>query len=311
MYIISYPDYFGDYIMPDVDIGLLRTFMMLAETQNFTRTAERVHRSQSAVSMQIAKLEEQLGSSLFERDKRNVRLTLDGEKLRSYASQMVSLSDNLINGFAEPEVEGNVHFGSPEDFATNYLPDILSEFVKAHPRVTIDVNCDLTLPLIKDFEKNKYDLIVIKQEPGKIHAGAMPLWREQLVWVGSDPGERDYTFKRIVKKYCKDGAVLPLVLSPAPCVYRQEALNALDKAGVPWKVVYTSPSYAGATAAVRAGLGFAVFPRNMVSAELTFLEQARGWPRLKDAEICLLAKSKLTPVIQSLATFIQDRISYN
>lgn len=297
--------------MYDVDISLLRTFIILADTQNFTRTAERIYRSQSAVSMQIAKLEEQLGCSLFQRDKRNVRLTIDGEKLRSYASQIVNLSDNLLSSFNEDEVEGNIVFGSPEDFATNYLPYILSDFVKAHPRITLDVNCDLTLTLINDFEKKKYDLIVIKQEPGKIYPDATPLWREQLVWVGSNPEDRDFTFRKLVKKYCKDNTPLPLVLSPAPCVYRQGALDALDKAGVPWKVVYTSPSYAGASAAVRAGLGFTVFPRNMVSDELIFLEQSRGWPKLKDAEICLLAKSKLNPAIESLATFIQDRISYN
>ena len=134
--------------MYDVDISLLRTFIILADTQNFTRTAERIYRSQSAVSMQIAKLEEQLGCSLFQRDKRNVRLTIDGEKLRSYASQIVNLSDNLLSSFNEDEVEGNIVFGSPEDFATNYLPYILSDFVKAHPRITLDVNCDLTLTLI-------------------------------------------------------------------------------------------------------------------------------------------------------------------
>ena len=297
--------------MNDVDIGLLRTFIILAETQSFTRTAERVHRSQSAISMQIAKLEEMLDCALFERDKRNVRLTLEGEKLHSHASKIVNLSDRLFDRFVEPDVEGNINFGSPEDFATFYLPGILADFVKAHPRVTLDVNCDLTLSLIKGFEKKKYDLIVIKQEPGRIHSGAIPLWREQLVWVGCEPKDRDKTFKRTIKKYISDGNALPLVLSPAPCVYRQGALQALDKAGIPWKVVYTSPSFAGATAAVRAGLGFTVFPRNMVSAELIPLEHERGWPKLKDAEICLLADPKTTPAIDSLVAFIRDRISFN
>ena len=170
--------------MQDIDIGLLRTFVVLSETRNFTRTADRVHRSQSAVSMQIAKLEELLGCTLFERDKRNVHLTPEGEKLRSYATQIINLSDSLLSRFRESEVEGNINFGSPEDFATFYLPDILSEFVRAHPHVTLNVNCDLTLTLIKDFEKKHYDLIIIKQEPGNIYHDAKPLWREQLVWTG-------------------------------------------------------------------------------------------------------------------------------
>ena len=297
--------------MRDIDIGLLRTFIILAETQNFSRTADRVHRSQSAVSMQIAKLEELLECCLFERNKRSVRLTSDGEKLRSYAIQIISLFDSLISQFREPEVEGSINFGSPEDFASYYLPDILSDFVHSHPRVVLNVNCDLTLSLIKDFEKNKYDLIIIKQEPGNIYHGAKPLWREQLVWAGSDPKDLSRTFKKSADKYYKESGYLPLVLSPPPCVYRQRAIEALDKTGIPWKVTYTSQSFAGSIAAVKAGLGITVFPRNMLPETLIPLESQRGWPKLKDAEICLLAKPKITLAAQTMIEFIRNRIAYN
>ena len=296
--------------MQDIEINLLRSFIILAETQNFTRTAERVHRSQSAVSMQIAKLEEILDCSLFDRDKRNVRLTIEGEKLRSYASQILTLSDSLIDRFDGSEVEGNINFGSPEDFATFYLPSILADFVKAYPRIMLNVNCELTLSLIKEFEKKRYDLIVIKQEPDKIYKNAITLWREQLVWAGGNVSDRDSSFKSIVKKHSRSCGVFPLVLSPPPCVYRQGALDALDKLSIRWKIVYTSPSFAGARAAVKAGLGYAVFPRKMIADELVVLEQSRGWPKLKDAEICLLAKSNLSPATETLVSFIRDRISY-
>ncbi|NIQ14883.1 MAG: LysR family transcriptional regulator, partial [Candidatus Dadabacteria bacterium] len=250
---------------------------------------------------------------LFERNKRNVRLTPDGEKLRSYASQLISLSDNLISQFKEPDVEGNINFGSPEDFATYYMPDILSDFVHSHPKVVLNVNCDLTLTLIKDFEKKKYDLIIIKQEPGNIYHGAKPLWREQLVWASSDPKDLSRTFKKSVNAYCKDSGYLPLVLSPPPCVYRQRAIETLDRIGVPWKVTYTSQSFAGSIAAVKAGLGLGltVLPRNMLPETLIPLELQRGWPRLKDAEICLLTKSKITPAAQTMIEFIRNRISFN
>ena len=297
--------------MQDLDIGLLRTFVILSETQNFTRTAERIHRSQSAVSMQIAKLEELLECSLFERDKRNVRLTVEGEKLRNYASQIINLSDSLLNQFKESEVEGNIRFGSPEDFATFHLPDILSDFVHTHPQVTLNVNCDLTLTLIKDFEKKQYDLIIIKQEPGNIYRDAKPLWREQLVWAGGDPEDLNRTFKQSIRKYFRDGDYLPLILSPSPCVYRQRAIETLDNAGIPWKVIYTSQSYAGTIAAVKAGLGLTVLPRNMLPETLIPLEPQLGWPRLKDTVICLLAKSKKSPATQVMITFIRNRISYN
>ena len=297
--------------MQDLDIGLLRTFVVLSETQNFTRTAERVHRSQSAVSMQIAKLEELLGCSLFERDKRNVSLTAEGEKLRNYASEIINLSDSLLNKFRESEIEGSINFGSPEDFATYYLPDILSDFVRTHPHVTLNVNCDLTLTLIKDFEKKQYDLIIIKQEPGNIHRDAKPLWREQLVWAGGDPEDLNRTFKQSARKFFRDGDYLPLILSPAPCVYRQRAIEALDKSGIPWKVIYTSQSFASTIAAVKAGLGVTVLPRNMLPEALIPLEAQRGWPRLKDTVICLLAKSKLSPATQVMITFIRNRIAFN
>ena len=297
--------------MYDIDTSLLRTFIVLAETRNFTRTAERVHRSQSAVSMQIAKLEELLECSLFERDKRNVRLTHEGEKLRSHANQIVQTSDKMFNEFSNTEVEGNVHFGSPEDFATFYLPGILADFIKVNPRVTLNVNCDLTLSLINEYEKKLYDLIVIKQEPGNLYPGSVPLWKESLVWVGGDTSDRSITFKKTVKNYINDQNALPLVLSPSPCVYRQRALEALDKQGIPWEVVYTSPSFAGTCAAVRAGLGFSVIPRNMVENNLFPLETERGWPKLKNAEMCLLAGSKANPAVNSLIEFIQERISYH
>jgi len=295
--------------MNDIDIGLLRTFIILSETQSFTQTAKRVYRSQSAVSMQIAKLEESLDCTLFVRDKRNVKLTIDGERLRNHATKIVSLSEELINQFTEEEVVGNINFASPEDFATNYLPDILADFVKSQPKITLNVNCDLTLNLIKDFENEKYDLIVIKQEPGRAIKDAKPLLREELVWVGQDPNVQQMTFLKTRKKVEKKFGYFPLVLSPAPCVYRKEALEALDKAGVNWKVVYTSPSFAGATAAVKAGLGFTVFPRQMIPQNLVAYESSRGWPKLKNAEICLLAKQESSSAIESLIDFINERIS--
>lgn len=293
--------------MQDLDTSLLRTFLILAETHHFTRTAERIGRSQSAASMQIAKLEEVLGCRLFERNKRNVMLTSDGEKLLGYARQIVALSDALMNRFREPEVEGQIRFGSPEDFATFYLPDILASFTQSHPRVVLNVNCDLTLSLIRGFEEDAYDLIVIKQEPGNLYRGSEALWRERLVWVGGPELQADGEFS----SYTRQVAPLPLVLSPAPCVYRARATEALNQTSVPWKIAYTSPSVAGAVAAVRAGLGVTVLPRKMVPQNLLPLEHEQGWPLLQDAEICLLARRQSNPAIEALSGFIQQRINFN
>lgn len=293
--------------MYDIDTSLLRSFTVLAETRSFTQTAERIGRSQSAVSMQIAKLEELLDVQLFQRNKRNVRLTADGEKLLSYARQIVSISDSLINRFREPDIEGEIRFGSPEDFATFHLPEVLASFAASHPRIALNVNCDLTLSLIKGFEKKSYDLIVIKQEPGNLYQGAQALWRERLVWVSERRNNKTVPLRQIMKE-CQP---LPLVLSPSPCVYRARATEALDKAGVVWKVAYTSPSFAGTIAAVKAGLGYAVLPRKMVPPDIFPLENEQGWPKLKDSEICLLARDDRNPAVSALSDYIRQRISFN
>jgi DNA-binding transcriptional LysR family regulator len=293
--------------MHDLDICLLRTFLTLVETKNFTRTAKKIGRTQSATSMQIARLEEILGCRLFVRDKRNIHPTPDGEKLLGYARQLVELNDAMIHRFREPDVKGSVRFGSPEDFATFYLPGILAQFTQHHPLVGLNVQCDLTLSLIRDFDKNKYDLIIIKQEPGHLHPGAQPLWRERLVWAGGNRAEKSTRFSTLIRSR----GTLPLVLSPPPCVYRQRALDALDHAGVRWKTTYTSPSIAGTTAAVKAGLGYTILPRNMLPTDLVPLETEHGWPKLHDAEMCLLSRPDGNSATKALAEFIREHVDYN
>jgi DNA-binding transcriptional LysR family regulator len=197
----------------------------------------------------------------------------------------------LVERFTGDEIAGVVRFGSPEDFASAYLPDILGVFAAAHERVELHVACSLTLPLIAEFEAGAQDVVIIKQDPGKGHVMARPLWREALVWVAA-------------RQIALSG-VVPLVLSPAPCVYRSRALAALDAGGVAWTGVFTSPSFAGCTAAVRAGLGVTVMPRAMVPAGLAVLE---GWPELAEAEIALLCAPQPGRAVAALAGFIADQV---
>jgi DNA-binding transcriptional LysR family regulator len=278
--------------MHDVDTQLLRTFVSLAETHSFSRTAGRVGRSQSAVSGQLAKLETALGVRLFARDTRNVALTPEGERLLPDARAMVSQADAMLARFRAPDLAGLVRFGSPEDFASFYLPDILGVFAAAHPAVELHVTCQLTLPLIAEFEAGEHDLIVIKQDPARPHPGARTLWRERLIWATAP----QFNIAR---------RPVPLVLSPAPCVYRARALGALQAAGWDWIGVYTSPSFAGAIAAVRAGLGATVMPEAMVPPGLVVQD---GWPALAEAEIALLAPQRPSPAVAALASFVMDKV---
>jgi DNA-binding transcriptional LysR family regulator len=283
--------------MHDIDTALLRTFAVLAETLSFSRTGERIGRSQSAVSGQIRRLEDLLGRRLLARDTRNVALTADGERLLAHARQVIAAADALLERFRTPEIAGTVRFGSPEDFATAWLPDILAAFARAHPAVRLTASCALTLPLMEDFAAGRLDLVVVKQDPGRRHPGARPLWREELVWVAA-PGR--------AAAPADAGAPLPLVLAPAPCVYRLRATRALDAARLAWREAFVSPSFAGQAAAVRAGLGYAVMPRGKVPDGLAVLD---GWPAPEAAEIALLAPARPAPAVAALAAFVAGHVA--
>jgi len=231
----------------DLDTAVLRSFRTLAETGSFTRTAERVGRTQPAVTQQIRRLEAVLGHRVVVQGKR-VALTAAGETLLGYARQILDLADSASAALAGPGDGGEVRFGSPEDIATFFLPEILARFTRRHPAVLLQTTCALTLDLLKGLGRRSYDVVVIKQEPHAIHPGAVPVWRERLVWVGpAEPG------------VFTPGPPLRLALSPEPCVYRARAVAALagagkagpgkEGAGLAWSIVYTSPSLAGVAAA--------------------------------------------------------------
>lgn len=286
-----------------LDLGLLKTFITVAETQSFTRSAALIGRSQSAVTQQIHKLEESLGGALLVRGKRSVTLTPRGERLLGFGRKLLLLHEQMLTDMREGETTGEVRFGSPEDFATHYLPGILKRFTETHPRITLAVNCELTLTLIEAFARGEYDLIILKQEPGSLYPGAQPLWREPLVWAGLPD-----CFAGLQSKTTD---TVPLVLSPAPCVYRQRTLEALAGAQIPWRLTYTSPSLAGAIAAVRAGLGLTVLPRKIVPDDLRAVARNAVLPQLNDTQICLLMRPHPSDAVRAFADYVAAALPHD
>jgi DNA-binding transcriptional LysR family regulator len=280
----------------DLDTAVLRSFRTLAETRSFTRTAERVGRTQPAVTQQIRKLEAQLGEALVVRGQR-IALTAAGETLLGYARQILDLADSAAAALKPTADAGEVRFGSPEDIATFFLPDILARFVARHPAVRLQTTCALTLDLLKGLGRRSYDVVVIKQEPRSIHPGAVPVWRERLVWAAAAD--------------MPPGPTLPvrLALSPEPCVYRARAVAALSAAGAPWSIVYTSPSLAGVAAAVRAGLGVTVLPRTMMPPGLAPMPAGR-LPALADTVVCVATRAGAPPAAQAFARFVADAFGH-
>lgn len=266
---------------PHIDLDLLRAFATVAETGNMTASAARLFRSPSAVSLMIKRLEDHMGLKLFERAHRAVRLSAAGEQLLGHARKLMAAHDAMLDEMAEPALQGVIRLGTPEDFATSYLPDVLARFAKSHPRVALEVSCDLTLNLIETFSRGEFDLVLIKREPAGPESGVR-VWREPLVWAAASG-------------FDLEGAMqLPLVVSPSPCVYRARAVGALDRAGLGWRIAYTCASLAGSQAAVRAGLGVTVLPRDMVPPDLVVIDDAARLPDLHDTEIALLSASGLS-----------------
>ncbi|MFO0958113.1 MAG: LysR family transcriptional regulator [Isosphaeraceae bacterium] len=272
-----------------VDTLQLRSFIAIADSGTFVRAAAAVNRTQPALSLQVKKLEDQLGCALFDRGGRKVVLTPQGEIFLGYARRMIQLQGEAYSRLKEPDVEGEIRFGTPEDFATHYLPDVLARFRQHHPRVRLRVACDLTLNLMEGFHRGDYDVILAKRDPQRVKGGTK-VWREPLVWAAAD--------------CCPTEEPLSLVLSPQPCIYRARALAALDRAKRSWRLGYTSPSLAGTLAAVKAGLGVTVLPANMIPAGIHPVRAELKLAELADAEIALLKRDDLSKAAQLFADHI-------
>jgi DNA-binding transcriptional LysR family regulator len=274
------------------DLDLLRAFVAVADSGGFTRAAERVGRTQSTISLQIKKLEDNLGHQLLQRDGRQLMLTPVGEILIVYAKRILQLAEEAAARVSEPEISGTVRLGTPEDFASFYLPQVLATFANAHPGVTLDVTCNFSFHLLDGFARGEFDLVLVKREP-QGPQGGIAVWRDVLVWVGSP-------------KYVIDPEQpVSLVLAPAPDVYRKRALAGLESVRRPWRVVFTSPSSEGLQAAVRAGLGITVLSKDMVPEGFVILDARHGLPILPDTEIALYrAPGRLSQAAELLTEHI-------
>ncbi|MEO1197902.1 MAG: LysR substrate-binding domain-containing protein [Pseudomonadota bacterium] len=277
--------------MHALDTDQLRTFLAIAEEGGFTKAADRVHKTQSAVSMQIKKLEDQLGRTLFAREGRSVRLTSDGQRLRDFASRILHLNDQAIAMFHGPDMVGQIRLGLPDDYVDRLLPKVLASFDRAHPGIEIEVFCESSTCVLKRIREGRLDVGILTQ--GDSQGLARPIRREQLLWVTS---ESDCPHER---------PVIPLALGPQTCSWRTNATRALTAAGLDWRIAYTSASAAGTASAVCAGLAVSVMPESGLKAGMRVLTEADGFPMLDPCEVGFIRADHSTAEIFSC---IEDHI---
>ena len=280
--------------LPNLEIDQLRSFVAVAESGGFTAAAARVARTQSAVSMQVKRLEETLGRRVLERSSRAVALTPEGRLLLDYARRMLALNDESVRRIASPPLAGRVRLGITEYFVPNDLARILARFAAAHPGVSLEVRMGLSRDLREDLRAGRLDAAFVRAEgPG---AAGDILWREAQCWVAADAWEED----RAVP--------LPLVALPAPCVLRKFALEAGGRRRAGVRVAYTGSSMASVQAAVVAGLGVSIVARSSVLEGMRVL-QGRAWPDPGALEVTALAGKGAAPeVLAALGTVARQEL---
>ncbi len=274
-----------------IDSEVLRTFVAIAEEGGFTRAGAKVNRTQSAVSMQMKRLEEDiLQRQLFVRDGRQMQLTAEGQVLLGYARRILKLHSEVFSTLREPHMVGSVRIGTPDDYAMRYLPGILSRFAQAYPLVQVDVHCESSTQLLT---RKDLDLTIVTREPG--HEVGQLLRQERFVWAqarGFSPNEQK---------------PMPLAMFNTDCFCRAWACNALDAAQIAYRVAYSSPSLSALMAVVSAGLAVTAQIQSLITPDLCILGSAEGLPQLPLANVMLVRnRQSQNAVTETLAEHIAE-----
>ena len=278
-----------------LEIDLLRSFAVIAEVRALSRAAERIGRTQSALSQQMKRLEDIVDQPLFQRTGRGVVLTNPGERLLVHAQRILRLHDEAMADLCGTGLSGSIRFGCPDDYAAVFLPSLLRQFSSQHPHALVEVVCGPTPRLREQLEKRALDLAMISLPDDGTNADIIR--REQLVWVGC-PGMD-----------CAHFDPLPLALSDPDTLDHIAACDALHRAGRAYRIAYASSSLAGLTALVRSGQAFAVITRTAVPPDLDVLDADAGLPPLPGVGITLMfERARPSPLTAAFAEHIRLKL---
>lgn len=282
------------------DLDALRSFVLGAELGSFAQAAERLARSTSAVSAQLKKLEDQAGQPLVRRQGRGLTLTDAGETLLDYGRRLLELNDEAATAVRGDVLSGAIRLGLQEDFGESLLPGLLGQFARAHPHVRIEVCIARNAELIKRVAGGLLDL-ALAWDAGQSLPLAEPLGHTPMRWIGAQH----------VWIEPPPGEPLPLVMLEAPCLMRSAATAALDRAGLPWRMAFTSASLAGIWAAVSAGLGVTLRTGLGLPATVRPLLPAdTGLPVMPTLGLQLLhAEAHASAQVQRLASLLRESMA--
>ncbi len=267
----------------NLDLGVLRSFLLIAEGNSFAEAADIVGRSPSAVSLQIQRLEDDLGTKVLRRNNREVALTLAGERLLGFARRLIAVNDEAVLAFRSGDATARpLRVGTTQDFAEAALPEVLRRFSLEHPGVELALRVDRSASLIEAVHAGEVDVAIAIRRDDPLERGS--LTETPMIWIGRDgaelPTERP----------------VPLVLFDPPCSFRSVGIDALAAAGRPYKMVLTSPSLSGLRSAVEAGLGITVRTRHLLGPGLADLTERCRLPRLPRVVFSLYVRTDDAPL---------------
>ena len=277
---------------PDLDLDLLRCFVLVAEARGFTAAGEALGLTQSAVSLRIKRLEEVVRRPLFDRTTRAVALTRDGETLLGYARRLLALNDEAVRRLAAPPVAGSLRLGVADHFVPRSLAPILARFARTYPEVRLEVEVGRSHELRAKQVAGSLDLVLGKRRDGE--TTGTPIWTEQVVWAAAP----DWA--------APESRPLPLALLPEGCLFRERALAALGRAGLAFETVFTCDSLLGLAAAAQAGFALTVLGRSGFPPGLV---EVPGLPALGAVEMAVFGDpAGRHPVVEPLIGFIRDSL---
>ena len=278
-----------------LDLDQLQTFIMIADTGSFTRAAEEVHRTQSAVSMQMRRLEERIGKPLFEKHGRSNRLTEEGERLLTYARRLIHLNRETLAAFDDRRLEGTIRIGTPDDYADRFLPEIMARFARSNPRVELTVICEPTFNLVEHIKRGHLDLALVTHDDSRGQSEVVR--REPLLWVSS------------ANHATHEQEILPLAFGRPTCIWRRAATDVLDRMQRDYRVLFTSWSATVITAAVLSGLAISVLPECALRPGMRVLGEADGFGALPDCKIGIMrAATARADIVEALASHIAESL---
>jgi DNA-binding transcriptional LysR family regulator len=277
-----------------LDLELLRTFLAVVDHHSFAEAGAQLARTQSSVTQHMQRLEQLVGVSLFEKRGRQKQLTEAGLQLLRNARQMLLLNDEALNGLRESTLSGVLRIGSPHDIADTILPPILSHIARSAPRLRLEIDVGRSPFLMEDLHRGKIDMVISTRQDASLEGFALrtsPVW-----WICS------------AQYIHNPGEPLPLILVDEPSIYRRYALEALERANIPWRQAYLASNLIGIKAATRAGLGVTARSMEMLGPDMRVLGETDGLPRLPDVTYHLwIRPNTVNPMVRRAYELIRSR----